>query len=350
MTTTTGHPRPVSTIGDMVDSETPLNWQPDVLGRGFEQVVLPQGKDPDSGTRVDAVLVRDVRASQSAMHQPAVLWVHGMSDYFFQTHVADEFAAQGYAFYALDLRRCGRALKSGERPHFTLSMRRYFPELTQALRILAQRHGSVVVLAHSTGGLIVPLWADHLRREYPEDHEKLAAVILNSPWLDMQFPRWLVAALKPALNALGTVFPSLPLPQRGEGTYGTSIHKDEHGDWDFNTEWKPIDGHRKYLGWIRAVLQGQEQIHAGDVDTGVPTLTVCSSHSYLGEEYSPAADTADTVLDVDQIQRWAPTLSAQADVQVIHGARHDVFLSERHAREAAFKAVFTWLDGLNSTK
>ena len=98
------------------------------------------------------------------------------------------------------------------------------------------------------------------------------------------------------------------------------------------------------------MIKGQEQIHAGDVDTGVPTLTLCSSHSYLGEDYSPAADTADTVLDVDQIQRWAPTLSDETEVQVIDGARHDVFLSERHAREAAFKAVFGWLDGQHFTQ
>lgn len=343
MSTTTGPNRlQKSIIGRMNE----LDWQPDPLGDGFEQAALPQGKDPDSRTRVDAVLVRDVRASQSTKPQkPAVLWVHGMSDYFFQAHVADEFTRHGYPFYALDLRRCGRALKKGQRAHFTLSMSRYFPELTQALEILAAEHGSVVVLAHSTGGLIVPLWADHLRREQPAEHAKLAGVVLNSPWLDMQFPKWQVAVLKPLLNFFGTIFPSLPLLQRGEGTYGKSIHRDFHGEWEFNTEWKPIDGHRKYLGWIRAVLQGQEQIHAGNVDTGVPTLTLCSSHSYLGEEYSPAADTADTVLDVDQIQRWAPTLSDETEVQVIDGARHDVFLSERHAREAAFKAVFKWLDG-----
>lgn len=334
----------------MTDREIELNWQPDVLGSGFEQAVLPQGKDPDSGTRVEAVLVRDVRASESSTRKPAVLWVHGMSDYFFHTHVADEFTANGYPFYALDLRRCGRALRKGERPHFTLSMRRYFPELTQALNILAREHGSVVVLAHSTGGLIVPLWADHLRREEPEEHAKLAGIILNSPWLDLQFPSWQVAVLKPVLNTLGAVFPSLPLPHGGEGTYGRSIHKDEHGEWDFNTAWKPIDGHRKYLGWIRAVIKGQEQIHAGNVDTGVPTLTLRSSHSYLGEDYSPAADTADTVLDVDQIQRSAPTLAKDAEVEVVDGARHDVFLSERFAREAAFKSVFTWLDGHNFTQ
>ena len=206
----------------MTDREIELNWQPDVLGSGFEQAVLPQGKDPDSGTRVEAVLVRDVRASESSTRKPAVLWVHGMSDYFFHTHVADEFTANGYPFYALDLRRCGRALRKGERPHFTLSMRRYFPELTQALDILAREHGSVVVLAHSTGGLIVPLWADHLRREEPEEHAKLAGIILNSPWLDLQFPSCQVAVLKPVLNTLGAVFPSLPLPHGGEGTYGRS--------------------------------------------------------------------------------------------------------------------------------
>ena len=139
----------------MSDTAHQLDWQPDPLGDGFEQAVLPQGKDPDSRTRVDAVLVRDVRASQSKSPQkPAVLWVHGMSDYFFQTHVADEFARHGYPFYALDLRRCGRALRKDQRAHFTLAMSRYFPELTQALEILAAEHGSVVVLAHSTGCLL----------------------------------------------------------------------------------------------------------------------------------------------------------------------------------------------------
>ena len=88
------------------------------------------------------------------------------------------------------------------------------PDRYSVQAILAAAHGSVVVLAHSTGGLIVPLWADHLRREKPAEHAKLAGVVLNSPWLDMQFPKWQVAALKPLLNFFGTIFPSLPLLQR----------------------------------------------------------------------------------------------------------------------------------------
>ena len=81
----------------------------------------------------------------------------------------------------------------------------------------------------------------------------------------------------------------------------------------------------------------------------MPTLTLCSPHSYLGKPYSPAADTADTVLDVAQIQKWAPTLSDTSETQVIEGARHDVFLSERHAREAAFAATDAWLDALTDS-
>lgn len=326
----------------MTPTESNQIWKPDVLGNGFESLEIPLESDPDTGKAPRAVLVRHTPSLSGT--RPAVLWVHGMSDYFFQDHVAREFADEGYPFYGLDLRRCGRAHKKGERYHFTLDMHRYFEELAKALDLIAAEHGQVIVLAHSTGGLIVPLWADHLREEQPEEHRKLKAIVLNSPWLDLQFNPLLVKVAKPALNAAGAVFPSLPLPGGGLGAYGQSIYKGAHGEWDFNTTWKPISGHRKYLGWIRAVIKAQEEIHSGDVDTGVPTLTLCSSHSYLGKEYSAAADTADTVLDVDQIQKWAPTLSTAAEVEVIDGARHDVFLSERHAREAAFKATFEWLD------
>lgn len=322
-------------------------WKPDVLGPDFEQLTIPLGKDSDTGKTVQAVLVRHTPSLKG--DKPAVLWVHGMSDYFFQDHVAEEFAKQGYPFYGLDLRRCGRAHKKGERFHFTLDMARYFEELTAALNIIAEEHGQVIPLAHSTGGLIVPLWADQLRREDPENHAKLAGIILNSPWLDLQFNQFLVKLARPLIDAFGFVFPSLPLPGGGLGAYGKSIYKGEHGEWDFNTTWKPVEGHRKYLGWIRAVILAQRDIHSGEVETGVPTLTMCSSHSYLGEEYSPAADTADTVLDVEQIQNWAPQIASQHTLEVIDGARHDVFLSERHAREAAFKATFAWLDTLNTT-
>jgi len=48
-----------------------------------------------------------------------LLYVHGWSDYFFQTELARYWHAQGAAFYALDLRKFGRSLQ--ERSKLTFS-------------------------------------------------------------------------------------------------------------------------------------------------------------------------------------------------------------------------------------
>ncbi len=217
-----------------------------------------------------------------------------MSDYFFQDHVAEYFHEQGYPFYALDLRRCGRSRQRGERWHYTRDMSHYFPEITKAVQYVAQEHGQVVLLAHSTGGLIAPLWADEMRRNNPEVHELVAGIILNSPWLDLQFPKSMTTVFKPVINTLGKVVPLLPLPGGSLTAYGKSLHYEDHGSWSFNKQWKPISGHRKYFGWMRAVLQAQAKIHSGSINAGVPTLVLHSSHSFLKDEYTPAADTADT--------------------------------------------------------
>ena len=147
---------------------------------------------------------------------------------------------------------------------------------------------------------------------------------------------------------MGRRFPLCPLPSIGEATYGESIYKGAHGRWDYDTEKKAMGGHKKFLGWFRAVMVAQKEIHEGAVDSGVPTLTLCSSHSYLNKPYSAAADTADTVLDVKQIQRWAPHVSSApgSTTAVIDGALHDVFLSAPLARQNAFRELDGWLEGL----
>ncbi|QPK82583.1 alpha/beta hydrolase [Corynebacterium qintianiae] len=315
-----------------------LEWSEDLLGAGYESTTLQFGDG-------QAVLVRALPDEPTG--KPALLWVHGMSDYFFQTHVAEHFVQQGFPFYALDLRGCGRARTGDERWHYATDLSQYFPEITLATELLTSRHGSVIPFAHSTGGLIIALWADDVRRNDPAAHAKIAGIILNSPWLDMQYPRLAVAVMRPVVNFLGKRLPSILLPNAGGGTYGESISATAHGEWAFDTTMKPVEGHPKYLGWLRAIFEGHKRIHTG-VNTGVPMLTLVSSHSYLSKPYSPAADTADTVLDVAQIRRWAPTLSPDSTVGVIDGARHDVFLSERHAREAAFAAADTWLGDLRT--
>ena len=70
----------------------------------------------------------------SANH--AVLAVHGFTDYFFHTELADHFAGRGFAFYALDLHKCGRSWREGQTPHFTTDLARYDHELERALDMI----------------------------------------------------------------------------------------------------------------------------------------------------------------------------------------------------------------------
>ena len=81
-------------------------WQPDRLLAGFETLELAFADDYDG-----VVAATLVRLPVANAERGAVLYIHGFSDYFFQRHMAERFAAEGYAFYALDLRKYGRSLR-----------------------------------------------------------------------------------------------------------------------------------------------------------------------------------------------------------------------------------------------
>src|SRR5215475_4312011 len=162
-----------------------LDWKPDILGTGYDQLVLDLGADPDGEGTVEAVLVRrQPRPGEETTG--AVLYVHGFADYFFQTDLADFFAERGLQFYALDLRKCGRARRPGQTAHYVSDLKLYDAELDRALAVVTAAHPGqpVVSAAHSTGGLVVPLWLD--RRRAAGTDTPVAGVALNSPWLDLQ--------------------------------------------------------------------------------------------------------------------------------------------------------------------
>ena len=69
-----------------------------------------------------------------------MLALHGYTDYFFNTELADHFADRGFAFYALDLHKCGRSRRDGQTPHFTTDLASYDAELDRALDVDRRRH------------------------------------------------------------------------------------------------------------------------------------------------------------------------------------------------------------------
>lgn len=317
-------------------------WIPDELGDGYEQRTIPLGADPDGEGTIDATLVRSAAPSTV---DAAVLYVHGFSDYFFQTELADFFTERGFAFYALDLRKCGRSRHDGQTGHYVSDLALYDAELDQALAIVRAETGDkpVVLAGHSTGGLILPLWLDRMnKRPGGVAAAGIVGLILNSPWLDLQGKSWMRTFGTRAIAATAKIKPKSVIKLPPTDAYGTSLHVSAHGEWEFNTAFKPLNGFPVTYGWLTAIRRGQARLHKG-LDVGVPSLVLRSSRTQFARSWSPAIDEADAVLDVLQIARWAGCLGDSVTSIPITGARHDVFISKDEARKAAYDAVDGWL-------
>lgn len=316
------------------------DWRPDILGDGYEQRTIELGSDPDGEGEIAAVVVRRTVLAAERV-SGVVLYLHGFSDYFFQTGMADFFAARGLAFYGLDLRKCGRAGRPGQTPHFASDLSQYDIELDRTVDLITADHPGlpVTVLAHSTGGLIAPLYLDRRRRA--GSLAPFAGLVLNSPWFDLQGNPVMRGPVTWALRGLGRVRPfrALDVPT---GVYGTTLHSSGTGEWDYDIELKPLDGFPITVGWLNAVRRGHAQLHRG-LDVGVPSLVLRSDKTHYSSRYSDASDRADTVLDVRQIARWAGCLGSETTVVPIPDARHDVFLSLPEPRRVAYDHLDAWL-------
>ncbi|GAA4389440.1 alpha/beta hydrolase [Tsukamurella soli] len=328
-------------------STSTLTYGPDILGDDFAAHTFDLGPDPDGepgphggpGTVV-ATLVKYLAGP--AAPERAVLWVHGFTDYFFQRHIAEFFARRGYAFYALDLRKSGRSLREGQSAHYATDLAVYDQELDLAVAAIGAELPGVplVMAAHSTGGLIVPLWLDRLRRR--DALGDITGVVLDSPWFDLQGSVVLREVATPVVKLIGKTAGTRVVPVDAIGVYGQTLHLSAHGEWDYDTTLKPIDGFPARFGWLRAVRVGHSLLHRG-LDIGVPSLVLRSRRSFAPKEYSPEAGAADVVLDTRQIAKWSGCLGDRTTVIPVTDATHDVFLSRPTVRETAFAEVASWL-------
>ncbi len=336
-------------------AETP-GWQPDVLD-GFEQLTLPL--TPDDEGEVVATLVRRRRPGGGSAADPRksrdplvadrgidVLYVHGWSDYFFQTELADFWEAHGARFFALDLRKYGRSLRPGQTPGFVTDLATYDEDIEAALT--AMGHGiltadrpkherSLVLMAHSTGGLTMSLWT-------ARHQDRVAALVLNSPWLEFQARGIGRKVLAPALELQARLDPRAPLPQVDLGFYTRSVSRTLDGEWDYDLAWRPVRGFPTHPAWLTAILRGQGTVERG-LGITVPVLVLLSARSTLLPTWSPEMMRSDTALDVVGIARRSTDLGSQVTLVRIDGALHDVVLSAPPVRAVAYDDIATWVRG-----
>lgn len=394
-----------------VGDNTSMTWTPDLLGDGFFQRFIPLHDDqfgpnraclvayhPEHDTRragsgwpgaetvgtepsntekpgsakpsteqpgakiadaeppgVEASLIEEPGGGKPAF---ALLALHGWNDYFYHTEFAREVALLGGQFYALDLRKYGRAHMADQMWGYVEDLSTYDEEIGAALDIIYDAHGFDIPLflyGHSTGGLTASLWANR----HPG---VLRGLILNSPWLELQAASAVRHIGQPILDALHKMVATAVVPVVDNGFYQRLVtgwmDDDERaaqltaqaqaGIADADVDpfvreggWNPDPAYRHYPsfpirpGWLRAILHGHDRVAEG-LEIDCPVLVFTSARTHFSDTWSDAMRHADTVLDVEQIWKRVPGLGAMTTLVKLKGAIHDVLLSRASVREQAY--------------
>jgi alpha-beta hydrolase superfamily lysophospholipase len=310
-------------------------WQQDVLGPDWvaRTLDLPGGDT--------ATLVRKATPPASGeQRRRAVLYVHGFVDYFFQTHLGDAFEEHGYAFYAIDLRGYGRSLahwtEAGKDPNMVDDLSLYAQDLDAAAAVIrAEGHDELVVVGHSTGGLVASLWVNGRPG-------KVAALVLNSPWFDLNSTWFDRVVSTRVVDVVGRLAPRLVVGSLDDA-YGRALHAGTGGEWDYDLGWKPHEGFPVRAGWLRQIRRAHAQVARG-LHIQCPVLVLTSTRSGPHKGWHPEVLPPDSVLDVQHIKDRAPGLGDDVTLVEIEGGAHDLVLSPEPARSAFLAETLTWLD------
>lgn len=307
-------------------------WKPDILGPGFEAMTINQR--PDYSGPVVSTVIR--KLADCPANGRGVLYIHGFNDYFFQTEMADSFAAHAIDFYAVDLRKYGRSYRPGQRQFDVRNIKEYFPDIDSALSVMKSCGiDSVILMGHSTGGLIA---ASYMARQ---PSPMISCLVLNSPFLDWNLGKmehWVWA-----VDLLGAVAPRFRISQGESDAYSSSLMKNEHGEWTYRTDWKHPHSPDVSAGWVRAIDLAQRYLHKHPDCIHVPILLMYSANSYYGSVWSPEASQADAVLDVNDIRRYGLMLGPDVLPVKVVGGLHDLILSAPAVRAALYPFIFRWL-------
>lgn len=310
---------------------------PDILGDGYLRRTFQMPDDYEG-----KVVCTLVKKPQLDSVKQAVLYIHGYNDYFFQKQLGDSVNAHGYNFYAMDLRKYGRSILPNQDPFFCKSLKEYFADIDTALAtIKAEGNERILLMAHSTGGLITPYYLSNRKGTSPVD-----GLILNSPFLDWNFDWFMEKIAIPVVAFIGKIFPNLTVQGEGDPNYSYSLLKQYKGEWEYDTDWKMIYGHPKKAGWINAIQEAQQTVRK-DLKLDCPILVMSSDKSFPEtKEWNNEYMTSDIVLNVHDIQEYGLRLGEKVTRDTIPSGIHDLILSLKDARDDTYQTIFEWLKKL----
>jgi len=311
-------------------------WAPDILGHDYRVRTLTLRPD-DEGEVVASLVRHSPATSEPRRPSRAILYLHGWSDYFFQTELAEFWHARGAVFYALDLRKYGRSLRPWQTPGYIDDLQTYDEELEASLDVIRDElgvHARIMVMGHSTGGLVAALWANR----HPSE---LSALLLNSPWLELQGSSALRHISSPAIARIARFQPKAPLPNIDPGYYARTLSSASGGEWTYNTTWRPTPTFPVRAAWLQAVMAGHAQVARG-LSINRPVFMAASSRSLISPRWSEDMRRADSILDVELLARRAVQLGPLVTVVRIRDGLHDLALSSPPVRARFYAEIDRW--------
>lgn len=311
-------------------------YKPDTLGENYQSRTFEMPDDYEGKTVCTLIKKKSITTSGKA-----ILYVHGYNDYFFQADLGDSIITHGYNFYALDLRKYGRSLLPNQDAFYCKNITEYFSDLDTAIStIRSEGYTYIILIGHSTGGLITSLYMNDRQSPY------IKGLILNSPFLDMNMNSFMEKVIVPFGSFWGGLFPRIAIKRDKSAWYAHSLLKDFNGEWNFNTEWKKPEGHPQRLGWVRAIHKGHKKVQKG-LSIQCPILVMSSDKSIQPtKEWNNDYLHADIVLDVKDIQKYGAKLGTAVSGCIIANGMHDLILSPEPVRSVTYQTIFDWLNQL----
>jgi len=346
-----------------LDSTSVIDVHPDVIEKSLSHVQTdmelgepfrtypietnPDGREVFHSTLIEYPFGSSPRsAEQNTSLRGIILYVHGYNDYFFQKELAEKADSAGFAFFAIDLHYCGRSFVSDEPRSDMRSVKEFYAELDVAIELGKKiavddyeeaERVPFVIMAHSQGGLISSLYVND------RSEQNFSAVVLNSPFLDMNFNWFLRKIGLPVLSEVALFIPDFSVDSTGDPNYAYSLLKRIKGEWEYNETLKSVERPPMYLGWLRAIMNAQNRVHS-KLKMKSPVLVMRGDCTADDEQWTDDYMHCDGVLNVDHIEEWAPYLGENVTIKTIHDGLHDLFLSRKDVRDLAYQEAFSFID------